>query len=211
MESQNKIKVVLLLSLFLYMGVYVYAQEYYRIVEKSGNIMSDGKAMKVGDLYRKGQKIDWPYGIAWLRVTRNGKNYKVTRDGIKRSQMNTSNNAQLTSIRYLSHRGWDTNVIDSTLHYSQQSFHLIGKKDFLYFERKSSENDVQIEAIWDYNGKQLSVPIDCTDDGKFYIITPKVFNNIKTINKIRLSIRETNKEGGLRNEYTHGLEIIYTK
>lgn len=212
METQNKIKVVLLLSLFLFLGTRIHAQKYYRVVDRSGgNIKNKGIPIKVGDLYRDGQHkiIDWPNRGSWLEVTRDGNGYIVDRNGIKKDRNGSSKHVQLTGKRYLTHKGWDT-ISGDIIHYSQCNYYLVGKKDFLYFERKSREENVKMEAVLDRNEGKISIPIECTtiDGACYYIITSKIFRNQNAADSIKLSIRET-KESYLYNEYTHGLKIVY--
>ena len=207
MEKYEKIKItILLLFYFLEFPSVLHAQEHYRVVETKGVITSGGKEIKIGGLYQKGQKVDWQ-GNQWMKVSRNGQEYRVDRNGIKKSHTKTEK-TQKISKNYLYHRGWDQNNIGDTIHYSQQSYYLIGKKDFLYFERKASGKDVLIEAIWDYNGEQMSSPIELTSDGNSYIITPKIFKDMKQTNIIKISICEK-KDRYLENVYIHGLTIVY--
>lgn len=208
-QFRYQIVVLLLLFVLIIARLSVQAQDVYRVVEMSGQIMSNGKQIKVGDIYRKGQKLDWPFGRHWLRVTKDGKNYKVTRDGIKKIQARSSKQPQATQVRYLSHRGWDTSTAGGTEHYSTQTYYLIGKNDFLYFERQSTEAHVLMEAVWDDNGHTMTAPIECTDDGRYYIVSSNLFKIVKR-DSVRISIQETS-DGYLSKEYTHGLQIVYMK
>ena len=213
METQNKIKVVLLLSLFLFLGTRIHAQKHYRVVDRSGNnIKNKGIPIKVGDLYRDGQHkiIDWPNRGSWLEVTRDGYDYLVNRNGIKKNGNGSSKHVQPIRRRDLTHKGWETISGDSIIHYSQRNYYLIGKKDYLYFERKSREENVKIEAVLDKPEGKLSMPIECItiDRACYYVITPKIFRSQNTVDSLKLSIRET-KEGYIYNEYTHGLKIVY--
>lgn len=215
METKNKIKVALLLSLFLFLGtrISIHAQKKYRVVDKSGkNIKNNGIPIKKGDLYLDGQHkiIDWPNRDSWLEVTRDQDCYLVNRNGIKKIRTGSSKHVQLIDRRYLTHKGWDTISGDSIIHYSQCNYYLVGKKDFLYFERNSREENVKLEAVLDSNEGKLSIPIECTtiDGSCYYVITPKIFRNQNTVDSLTLSIRET-KEGYLYNEYTHGLKVVY--
>lgn len=215
METKNKIKVALLLSLFLFFGarISIHAQKPYSVVDTSGDdIRIKGRLIEEGDLYWDDQhkQIEWPNGTPWLQVTRDGKNYEVTRNGKKEIKIDISKRIQPISKKSLGHKGWDTISGDSIIHYSQRNYYLIGKKDFLYFERNSREENVKMEAVLDRNEGKLSIPIECTiiDGSCYYVITPKIFRNQNATDSIKLSIRET-KEGYLYNEYTHGLKIIY--
>lgn len=213
METQNKIKVVLLLSLFLFLGTRIHAQKHYRVVNISGkNIKNNGIPIKKGDLYLDGQHkiIDWPNRGSWLEVTRDGDGYRVDRNGIKKIRNGSSKHVQPISRKFLTHKGGETISGDSIIHYSQRNYYLIGKKDSLYFERKSREENVKIEAVLDKPEGKLSMPIECiTIDGAcYYVFTSKIFKNQNTVDSLTLSIRET-KEGYIYNEYTHGLKIVY--
>lgn len=208
MEKYVKIKITTVLLLFCFFEIpsVLNAQEYYRVVETKGVITSGGKEIKIGGLYLKGQKVDWK-GRQWMKVTRNGQEYRVDSNGIKKSHTKTEKTQKISNI-YLIHRGWDQNNKGDTINYSQQCYYLIGKKDFLYFERKASEKDVLVEAVWNYKGEQMSSPIKCTSDGNSYIITAMIFKDMKDTNNIRISICEK-KDGYLYNDYTHGLNIYY--
>lgn len=214
METQNKIKVVLLLSLLLFLGTQIttHAQKHYRVVDISGkNIKNKGIPIKKGDLYSDGQYkiIDWP-DRSWLEVTRDNDCYHVDRNGMKKIGTGSSKHVQVIEKKFLTHKGWDTISGDSIIHYSQRNYYLIGEKDLLYFERKSREENVKIEAVLDREEGKISIPIECTTiDGEcYYILTPKIFRNQNAADSIILSICET-KEGYLYNEYTHGLKIFY--
>ena len=215
METKNKIKVALLLSLFLFFGarISLHAQKPYSVVDTSGDdIRIKGRLIEEGDLYWDDQhkQIEWPNGTPWLQVTRDGKNYEVTRNGKKEIKIDISKRIQPISKKSLGHKGWDTISGDSIIHYSQRNYYLIGKRDFLCFERKSREENVKIEAILDKSEGRQSIPIECkTIDGtSYYVITPNIFRKQNTVDSLKLSIRET-KEGFLYNEFSHGLKIVY--
>lgn len=216
METQNKIKVALLLSMFLFIEtpVRIHAQKHYRVVDMSGkNIKNKGIPVKIGDLYLDGQHktIDWP-SRSWLEVARDKDDcYHVNRNGMKKKRTGgTSEHVQVFERRFLTHRGWDTINRDSIINYSQHIYYLIGKNDYLYFERKSREENVKIEAVLDRDEGKIAIPIEYTTiDGKFYyVITPKIFRKQNVTDSVKLSIRET-KEGYTYNEYNHGLKIVF--
>ena len=208
-----KFKLLLIFYVILSCVNNINAQPYYAVDEVSGIIKIDGKQIKKGDIlsYKKGGKIQWgTKGRPWIRGTRNNEVYKIDRKGIKKIGNDISNrHIYDLSVKDGASRTTLNKGEDDTIQYYQIKFHLIGDNDYICFERNSTKKNTKIKAIWEYNGKEQSESIECTIDEKYYIITPKIFQNTKDGEYIKIRIREEDEEGYSSNFYFHGLNIAY--
>ncbi len=211
-SKKNKLTFLLLILFMLPFSINLQAQVSYRVLKVHGQITQNGKVIKKGGVFIRGSKIRtiWPQsGNPWIHATRKGKTYSITRNGIKEISHH-STDVQLTETKYLIHRGFSFSDADSIIHYSNQNYYLIGKNDFLLFERKSKENNVLVEAVSVDTTINLRVPINLTENERYYVITPVLFKRIKPQTSVKIYIHES-KDDYIYDDYRYGLEIHYLK
>lgn len=195
----------LIIALFIFENCM--AQTKYYVLEVNDSIIYNGRPIKKGDVYVKGQKINWSSAIQQIKVYRNGYQYVVNYKGIKK--IGVYKRPKVTKAEYLIKRDGFNEDISSTSHYSSQTYSLFGKKDILYLEREHQANDTKIIVYIDFDGNTIISEIESAFDGTVYAIPAKLFHKYKNSKIIRILKITEIKENFSYNDYTHGLTILY--
>lgn len=160
------------------------------------------KEMKPGECFQESSTIHWTNARQSMVIKEcpNGPMHKIPPKGFTNDEVITVLDI-LTKIKNAAHR---SSADDD--HYSSKEYFLEDSLFFPTIDEADSKNI--IEAVWDCNGEEIVTSIERTLDGKFYIITPKIYGNKKP-DDIILSIREREIGEDWENNVYQGVQIIY--
>lgn len=182
----------------------------YRIESlNTKNILIGNQRLKKGDTFMDTTTIHWISDSRQQMIVVkvgdvNGKEIKVTRHGfVKYEKYGVRNLFDfLTQENYLGTR----DVISSAKHYSEIDHYLT---DTLMMPASTvAYPPLRAEAVWEYHGEEVVTPLKLSHDGRFYIITTKIYGKYKPCD-IKLNIREINDELEWSNYVYQNLPIIY--
>lgn len=200
--KKELIVVLILMSTFLNLGAQdIYTVTWINTKVRIGNTL----VSKVGDKFDNEKKKTWPNTNARQRIiavrNKDNKEYAIT---IKGTQPYTKQAPNRTQIKRLEHKGGDYD-----LHYGKDTLFLI---DSIYVQvpenYQSNRLGCKPEAVWKDGTDEIVSTLEKTNDGKFYIVTPKVFGDNEP-RDIRLFIRERNDDGFIYNVYSYGIPILF--
>lgn len=186
--SLNYLRTVLLFIVWI-TSMHIYAQEY--VIVRLWNCKSiniGGKNLKKGDRFHGKSTIKWVNARQLIEVKElhTNKVIKVTGMGFEKQNV-TNLSDMLIRQNSLGHRSFN----NRELYYKNTDYYLTDSLHIPTLNPVSSTNIA--EAVWQNNGKEVVTPISRTTDGKFYIITPKIYGN-HAPQDVLIDIRERSTE-----------------
>ena len=162
--------------------------------------------LKKGDHFDSSQPIQWNKGRQVIIVEdEHGNIDRLTHRGFQKHNVTTPDQYFIAE-QALGIRG---HGIPSD-YYTRHDYYLTTHKaDTLMFPVKSKmAADMHAEAVWkDSKGNDIVTPIDLTPDGKYFIISPRIWNKKKPQDVI-LTIRETTNDGSWTDNIYQELHIV---
>lgn len=164
------------------------------------------KTMKVGDSFESWQTIHWNNARQLLLVQDElGGTCRMTHKGFQKYKVKTPDEYFIAEQAL----GTRSHGISST-HYTHRDHYLTTESsDTLLFPVMSAmSSDMHAEAVWkDATDREVVTPIKLTVDGKFYIVSPLIWDGRKP-KDVSLTIRESNSDGSWTDNIYQGLQIV---
>ena len=164
------------------------------------------KKLKIGDYFESWQTVHWNKGRQLIKVVDDrGVYYQLTRKGFEKHNAKSPDQyfiaEEALGSKYYSH---------SSIHYTKRDYYLTeNPQDTILFPTLGTmPNDMHAETVWtDTKGKPVVTTIQRTDDGLFYIISPKIWAN-RPPKDVYISIREITKDSSWVNNIYEGIHIV---
>ena len=206
---QNSLRCGWLVVLFMQSSCMLSQSQTFQIVNLicAKSVQIGTKKMKEGDQFDGKEVIYWTNGRQLLEAVEivNGKSsgeiYKVSKKGFEKYNVKTLSDYWF-KVKDLGHRS----VADNYRHYRDDYIYLIDTLNIP--TRGNSEQDVVIEAVWEYNDTPVVTPIMRTSDGKHYIVTTSIYAEYIP-QDVYLTIRERNTRINFINTVYSNIPIIF--
>ena len=166
-----------------------------------------GKAkLKKGESFDSRQTIHWNNGRQMMIVEdEHGYKFRLTHKGFLKHNVTTPDQYFIAEQAL----GTREQGVPSD-YYTRHDYYLTtNKTDTLMFPVKSEmAADMHAEAVWkDSKGHDIVTPVDLTPEGKYFIISPRIWNGRKPKDVI-LTIRETTNDGSWTDNIYQELHIV---
>lgn len=164
------------------------------------------KTLKKGDFFESWQTIHWNNGRQMvLVIDEKGHKSRLTHKGFLKHKVSTPEQYFIAE-QSLGTRGYSSNSDNYTRHDYYLTPH---KSDTLLFPVKQKiDSDMRIEAVWkDEKGYEIVTPLTMTKDGRYFIVSPKIWKSRKP-QDIKLTIRETSNDGSWTDNIYQDIHIV---
>ena len=182
----------------------IYAKKYVIVrLWNCKTINIGGKNLKKGDTFDGKSTINWTNARQLIEVKELHTNKVIKVTGMGFEKQNTTNlSDMLIRQNSLGHRSFN----NKELYYKNTDYYLT---DSLHIPTLDPVNSSNIaEAVWLNKGKEVVTPISRTTDGKFYIITKKIYKN-NPPKDVLIDIRERDMEIDWENNIYSGIAIKF--
>lgn len=197
--------VFLLFCTFLLPTANAQEDEKYKIIDlvNCNSIRIGKRVLCEEDTFNYGEPVYWKSADEAMRLeSKTGQKRMFAQDGFVKYKVKSLKDF-LAKEKSLAGRG----ALKETAYYRNRNYYLV---DSLHFKVSDDMDSTLIaEAIWSQaNGQQTVTRIKKTEDGKYYVVTPEIFEG-QPQHSIQLSIRERDEDYDYIDNVYRSLPIIY--